>query len=208
MGVHAYRFPIRSSPVHTYNRLCFKTTIFTRTGLKAFQNSPSLPLKSKFGRQTCLFKYFYVMVYLKPSQVLSDFGTMLSRSTELGLFGFKSRHNNKLKHLTLRTCFKSLKYELKDTKLAVKHSYPSRDQILLHHRTSAFHSPQGNRENSVLETLSRVQSFRWLRAFLKSNSGYLWTPPDKVFWIQTCQKHVVSFSHECCAVSKNLIFFI
>ena len=103
MGVHAYRFPIRSSPVHTYNRLCFKTTIFTRTGLKAFQNSPSLPLKSKFGRQTCLFKYFYVMVYLKPSQVLSDFGTMLSRSTELGLFGFKSRHNNKLKHLTLRT---------------------------------------------------------------------------------------------------------
>ena len=42
MGVHAYRFPIRSSPVHTYNRLCFKTTIFTRTGLKAFKNSPSL----------------------------------------------------------------------------------------------------------------------------------------------------------------------
>ena len=28
MGVHAHRFPIRFSPVHTYNRLCFKTTIF------------------------------------------------------------------------------------------------------------------------------------------------------------------------------------
>ena len=28
MGVHAYRFPIRFSPVHTYNRLCFEKTIF------------------------------------------------------------------------------------------------------------------------------------------------------------------------------------
>ena len=28
MGVHAYRFPIRFFPVNTYNRLCFKATIF------------------------------------------------------------------------------------------------------------------------------------------------------------------------------------
>ena len=28
MGVHACRFPIRFSPVHAYNRLCFKKTIF------------------------------------------------------------------------------------------------------------------------------------------------------------------------------------
>ena len=47
--------------------------------------------------------------------------------------------------------------------------------------TSAFHSPQENGENSVLETLSRVHSFHWLRAFLKSNSGYLWTPLIKCF---------------------------
>ena len=43
------------------------------------------------------------------------------------------------------------------------------------------HSPQEYGENSVLETLSRVHSSRWLRAFLKSNSGYLWTPPIKCF---------------------------
>ena len=77
----------------------------------------------------------------------------------------------------------------------VKHSYSSRDQILLNHRTSAFHSPQenGRGKNSVLETLIRVHSSRWLRAFLKSNSGYLWTPPDKVFWLQICQSMLFHF---------------
>ena len=79
----------------------------------------------------------------------------------------------------------ALKHKLKDTKLAVKHSYPSRDQILLHHRLMKLlpFTVSKSLEKTVSSNpaLSQEHSFHWLRAFLKSNSGYLWTPPENVF---------------------------
>ena len=68
----------------------------------------------------------------------------------------------------------------------MRHSYPSRE-------TSSFHSPQENGENSVLETLSRVHSFRWLRRSFEKQFRILVDAPWKVFWIQISRKHVVSF---------------
>ena len=162
MGVHAYRFPIHFSPVHTYNRLCFKKTIFHSHWPK------SIPMFSLSSSEIKVWSTnLSLWVLLRNGLTQNITGTQWLRnsveSSKVGLFGFKSRHNNKLKHLTLRTCCKSWKHELKDTKLAVKYSYSSRDQTLLYHWTFAFHSPQNNGKNSVLETLGRVHSFCWLR---------------------------------------------
>ena len=209
MGVHAYRFPIRFSPVHTYDRLCFKKTIFHSHWPK------SIPMFSLSSSEIKVWSTnLSLWVLLRNGLTQNITGTQWLRnsveSSKVGLFGFKSRHNNKLKHLTLRTCCKSWKHELKDTKLAVK-SVLIRPEI--RHCYIIQLSPFTVRKTTGKTASSRLSveytlSAGW-DAQLKSNSGYLWTPPDKVFWIQICQlKHVVSFSHDCCAVSKNLIFFI
>ena len=108
MGVHAYRFPIRFSAVHTYNRLCFKTTIFYSHWAKSI---PKFSLSSSEIKVWSTNLSLRVLLHNGLTQNITGTLWLLNsvESFKLGLFGFKSRHNNTEAQtvLTQMTCCKS-----------------------------------------------------------------------------------------------------
>ena len=97
---------LRFSAVHTYSRLCFKTTTFYSHWPKSI---PKFSLSSSEIKVWSTNLSLRVLLHNGLTQNIT--GTQWVRnsveSSKVGLFGFNSRHNTKLKHLTLRTRCKS-----------------------------------------------------------------------------------------------------
>ena len=99
---------LRFSAVHTYSRLCFKTTTFYSHWPKSI---PKFSLSSSEIKVWSTNLSLRVLLHNGLTQNITGTQWLLNsvESFKLGLFGFKSRHNNTEAQtvLTQMTCCKS-----------------------------------------------------------------------------------------------------